>query len=463
MNLNGYPNGQPALINSTTAIDVKSSVTQTTIGSTQTDASVATMTKTVLTGKDSAGHYHNYKVDHNGSLNVHIEDPVTGFGEVKVAVKTPVVQETFNYNINTRKFVTTVTGAATNGTATVVDNMAVVSTGTNTSQTINMRSVKRAKYRSGETVIAMFTAMFPNAVGGDNRAWIGIGDASDGFFLGMYSVGGVSSFAILRRSNATGSVVETVVTQANFNIDVMDGTGSLPVINTARLNLFTIEYTYLGAGNITFSMAQPTDGFFYKFHSISYPNQNIVPSIGNPILPICLECDNSGEANDVTIQSGSVAIFIGGENAQPGLILNSFEHTQTGVTALANVLTVRNNATYQGKTNFNILYPSDMSFAVTGGNKNSVVSLILNPSVAGTPAFTAIDANTSIAYTDIAGTTVTNGRVIISFALGKEDSGVFSISNVGLFLVPGDTLCVAVSTTGTATECLASIAWGEDI
>ncbi len=73
------------------------------------------------------------------------------------------------------------------------------------------------------------------------------------------------------------------VTQANFNIDRLDGTGpSGMTLNPQLGNVYQIQFQWLGYGVLIFSVTNPVSGQSSKFHIYEYPNSAEVPSVAQP-------------------------------------------------------------------------------------------------------------------------------------------------------------------------------------
>jgi hypothetical protein len=88
---------------------------------------------------------------------------------------------------------------------------------------------------------------------------------------------------------------------------------------------------------------------------------------------------------------------------------------------------------------------------------------VKNTTLGGTPAYTDISVNTSVIDYDTAGTTVTGGKVIDFGSLGKSDSaGESGTPTTDIFLLPGETLTLAVRATSGNTDTSVGIRWVED-
>ena len=197
-------------------------------------------------------------------------------------------------------------------------------------------------------------------------------------------------------------------------------------------------------------------------HTIGYVNANILPSVGDPVLPISLFADNGSNNIDIVVKCSEMSIFVEGEVVISGLH-NSVDNIKNIGTIETNILTLKNNLTYVGKTNHHAIFPTFLSVASIDGKKPVAIKLIVNATLGGTPSFIDVDTNTSIASWDISGSTVTGGNVAMTTVLGKEDSVMFEIAKIIPFIEPGDTLTVSAVTSTSTVDILAAISWIDDI
>ncbi len=142
--------------------------------------------------------------------DVNIKSPLTAFGELSVAEPTPRVQLQFPYNLNTAL----VEVRDNNGTSSVVNNMANISTGAAANQSANVLSLEQVKYNPGQDGKYIGTAVFTTGVA-NSVQWVGIGDSGDGYFFGYNG----STFSILRRQGGVPETRRLAVTTGSSDAD----------------------------------------------------------------------------------------------------------------------------------------------------------------------------------------------------------------------------------------------------
>ena len=123
-------------------------------------------------------------------------------------------------------------------------------------------------------------------------------------------------------------------------------------------------------------------------------------------------------------------------------------------------MTLRNNSTYVSKTNRSELFVDQISI-LNQSTQEGIFRFYLNPTVGGSPSFTDINSNTSIAAYDTAGTTVTGGRLLMVFHLAGDQSFSTSLESYKLRLYPGDRLVCSAASLGIALSLAVSLSWVE--
>jgi len=386
------------------------------------------------------------KVDESQNLLVKIGSPLSGFGEVLTSNLTPVIQNTFVYNINADQFSTAVAGS---GTVTAANSIGTVATGTTTASTSKLFTKKIVHYYSGQAINAKLTLLFTSAA--NTNVYGGVGDENNGFFLGMNG----TTFGILYRNNT----VDTWIPRSTFNVDILDGTGPSGIIlDTTKFNFFFIQIQYLGAGDIKFAFENPNYGAISVFHIIRYPNLNTTTSLRNPNLRMYLYAENLATTTNVSVNAICVAAFVEGLiNRYSSNLIKSIGNMKTGF-AGGNVLTIRNRSSYASLTNKNSVIMMSFSFA-SNGTRIGTVSVILNATLTGA-SFTNISTNTSVVEYDTAAT-LSGGIILFTYYLGTDSQINIDVSGFDVNLQPSDTLSARIVPITGTSDLAASFTWVE--
>lgn len=213
---------------------------------------------------------------------------------------------------------------------------------------------------------------------------------------------------------------ENKVTQANWNIDPMDGTGPSGVaINYDRVQIFGIAFEWLGVGTVT--MFHFIDGMtvpVHNFHHANVLNQTTV-YMATPNHSLRYEVRSTGGTMSIK-HICSTVISEGG--IEPSGVTRAVDNGITPVNCgnvLEGVLYIRLNSANPCTT----ISPTSISVLNTSTATNNFYwCLIRNPTIAGTaPTYTNL-ANSAIDYAPGAGNnTLTNGQVLFcGYASGSS-------------------------------------------
>ena len=384
---------------------------------------------------------------------VDVNLPLTAFGDMRVAELTPVLQVSFEYTVTNAEI--GVVEVTNTGTVTQADAMCVVNTGATTGSTADWETKRNAKYRAGLGGLARFTALFTTGVAGTEQM-VGLADTTgttatheNGYAVGYDG----ATFSFLRFQNDA----LLAVPQSSWD-DPMDGTGASGMtLDPTKLNVYFIEFQYLGAGAITLWIESDTTGVMLKAHTLPYANLNTVPSVYNPNFHLMVYAENGATTANLTVKSSSMSYFVEGKPKYSEVQQfheSSGKREKTTVTTEVAIFTIRNKTTYASKTNFIEIMLENVSAAIEASSANNLgqVRLVRNATLGGTPAYSDISATDSVVEIDTAGTTVTGGTEKIYVPLaGKNDREVIDLSDYVIILEPGETITVAGLSANSAT------------
>ena len=383
------------------------------------------------------------------------ESPFIGaFGQLVAQQETPIVTIDFPYNINTA-YVSPVTVGS--GTITQADSQAVLQTGTDANGSAVLSSLIAARYLPGQGKLIRFTDIFSPGVANSIQIQ-GAGDANDGYFFGYQG----AVFGLFRRQNGT----DFFTAQADWNTDTFDGSGdagnpSGQLLDHTKGNVYQIRYQWLGYGAIRYYIEDSETGIVTQCHVIQYANQNILPSVFNPSFVLRAEVTNLGNTSNLTLTTASMGLYSEGPVDVSGARFST-GNRKTGIIAETNIFTLLNKTTFQGKTNRGRLHLDSIGSAISGA-QDAQYRMILNATLGGSPSFTDISTNQSIAAFDVAGTTVTGGiewrrgPSVGNFQLNED------VSTLEMRLNPGETLTFSGFSFANAVAPNLSVSWREEL
>ncbi len=136
------------------------------------------------------------------------------------------------------------------------------------------------------------------------RNW-GLFDSENGF---MFSTRG-DVFGVVVRSKATGTVVDTFISQSEFNNDKVDGRGLAQMdLNLTYDNIYWIDVQWLGGGRVRFGTYDK--GQRVVMHEYFGGNFSINPISQTASLPTCMSQKNtSATASPSTMKSWCQAVY----------------------------------------------------------------------------------------------------------------------------------------------------------
>ena len=331
------------------------------------------------------------------------------------------------------------------------------------------------RYIPGRTAEASFAFRFTDTAAGIRKR-IGMFDDQNGLFL--EEIGDELAFVI--RSNASGSVVDTRITQDNWNQNKLDGTGINGVtLNPTMRQIVIFEYEWYGAGIA--EMKFVIDDHPISVHKQFHGNRQQLPWMGTPFVPFRCEIENiSSTAGTHSLHQSSNSFMLEGNTGLLGIAV-SVSSPITGTTlSVANnwypVLSIRLQpdklagvvlpATYQVATidNTNIFFRLVRNAVIGADAGNSAWTDVPDSGSAFTE-YQTYDTPAAIADAD-QGTRLDTGFVIeggggSNIKLDQNTQyqiGRYTTTTIG---DTSDVFTLLCASSGTNKDALASMTWVE--
>jgi len=149
------------------------------------------------------------------------------------------------------------------------------------------RETKRVfSYQPGKSLLVLSTFVMEPAK--DNlRQRVGYYGADNGLYLQLAD----STLSFVERSSVTGTLAETLVNQADWNIDKLDGTGpSGKTLDITKAQILWMDIEWLGLGTVRLGFV--IDGLFVHCHSFHHANLIESTYITTASLPLRYEIEN---------------------------------------------------------------------------------------------------------------------------------------------------------------------------
>jgi hypothetical protein len=189
------------------------------------------------------------------------------------------------------------TSSGTGGTTTFDANAGLVTLNTTTASgsSIVRETTKCFSYQPGKSLLVMSTFVM-NAPQTNLRQRIGYYGASNGMFLEQDG----TTVSFVERSAVTGSVVDTKVAKAAWNIDKMDGTGpSGYTLDLTKAQIFWMDIEWLGLGTVRLGFI--INGQFVHCHSFHHANLVTTTYITTASLPLRYEITNTNTTASTSV------------------------------------------------------------------------------------------------------------------------------------------------------------------
>lgn len=174
--------------------------------------------------------------------------------------------------------------------------------GTGASDGVVRQTKRYYRYSPGKSALVMFTGVFRQGQNNTIKR-MGYFDGSNGMFF-QQTVNGMECVV---RSSSSGSVVDDVVPQHNWNLDTMDGTGKIGVdgesdganpsgitLDNKKGQIHVIDFSWLGFGKVRFGYLM--NGEIHYVHQFRHANLFSRVYTQTPNLPMRFEIFNTNIA-----------------------------------------------------------------------------------------------------------------------------------------------------------------------
>ena len=319
------------------------------------------------------------------------------------------------------------------------------------------RTYQRFNYQPGKSQSVLLTAQMVSQTSliGIKTA-IGIFDDNNGCYVATEN--GVLKIVI--RSKKSGSVVNTKVSQVDWNLDRLDGTGDSGIrIDITKTQIIVIDFEWLGVGRVRFGFN--IDGITYYCHEVLHANSLSVVYMSTPNLPLTYEIENDGTGAATTMQHICSTVISEGGRQSIGLVQSisngTTEVTATNAGVYYALLGVRIKSTHIGET----IIPENVSVAITSAGAFEW-QLRLNPTVASTFTYSDVTNAGFQKATGVSANTVTGGTILAQGYGSSSGTGGSAVGATGSSL--SNALLLGSNYAGvfdTLVLCVASVGAGD--
>lgn len=285
-----------------------------------------------------------------------------------------------------------------------------VTASANSGSSATLRTNTYFKYQCGFSQLCGMTLIHSNT-GSTNqvREW-GYYDDKNGYFFKLNG----TSVSIVRRSNVSGTPVDTEYAQSTWNVDPMNGTGkSGMTLDVSKGNGYEIEAQCFGVGLIRFFIAG------VLVHQLRFSNILNDPAMQTISLPVQVKVYNTDASSAGGIALLTCRVVAEGLTKDPFSRVYSYTNPtdiSVGLTERP-IMSIRPKVTFGGIDNRSWLLPL-FAQVNTQGYKISY-KFILNANLSGS-SWTSVGPESTAEY-DISATSYTGGEVIYSHFIPDDD------------------------------------------
>lgn len=361
-------------------------------------------------------------------------------------------------------------GASTTSVHSVNGASSTMGVALNTAGKRTRQTFRRFNYETGKSIQIIMTGVFDGSGGGSGiTRGIGYYDDNNGLFFQDDE----GTIKVVRRTKASGSVVDNKTAQSSWNQDTMDGSGgsSNPSgvnIDWTKSQIFTIDFEWLGVGRVRYGLF--LNGGIIYVHEETLANSIDTVYMSTPNLPLRYQIENDGTgAASTMVHTCSTVIAEGGSDDLGTSRYKSTEGTHINAATeniIYAVLGIRLKSAAIGGT----VKLVAATLAEHAGTKNVEWILKFNPTVADT--FTYTDETNSIVQTAkggalnivTGGIDITGGHFSTDKKGGSEGLTLDDVQRLGAKIdgtVDEIVLCARPIGGSSAIDIEGSLTWKE--
>ncbi|OHE77784.1 MAG: hypothetical protein A3F67_08065 [Verrucomicrobia bacterium RIFCSPHIGHO2_12_FULL_41_10] len=330
------------------------------------------------------------------------------FGRVRISDTNTVFESVFQYSKLPLIWGESLSGAATS-THILNESCINMSVTTASGDKVIRQTHKYFRYQPGKSHLVLLTAVL-GASKPNLRTRLGYFDGQNGVFFENTAEG----IHVVQRSFSSGTAVDTRLSQSNWNLDKLDGTGlSGTTLDLTKSQIFIIDFGWLGVGRVRFGIySENKIVYCHEFHN---SNSLLTVFMSTANLPIRSEIENIGVTPSASVlkQICSSISSEGGRDLPRAPIESSISNgiSLVAVTTRRPILSMAPKYLINGVTNRGYILPGRVS--VLTRNNDCFFEIIRNGTLGGTPSWTSAGANSITEY-DTSATTISGGDIAFS-------------------------------------------------
>ena len=267
-------------------------------------------------------------------------------------------------------------------------------------------------------------------------------------------------------SQAGAADVTNWTYQEDFNIDKLDGTGTSGVtLDPSKLNIYQINFRWLGAGEIRYAVENPLNGDMIFFHHEHYSNENTDVHTNNPSFRIGYVAANltGNTITDAHTYGASLMAAIEGQTVDRAFPtgITSDQKSSLGADTYHSIISVKNSLIYQNRINLRLCILKKLTISVTTNGPTRHYLVLKGTKSTGTSWSKIANYSSVLQDTSTGSFTFANEHPMAAYTLPSNGSGNFDLEDLQITIPPGMWIDLMVVGDQVINSVIASLTWIE--
>lgn len=386
------------------------------------------------------------------------------FGRLRISEPFTLFDSSFRFGDNTFNWST----YQTSGDA-VVSHLANESSmslylGTTADEEIIRETKTVFQYQPGKSLLILNTFVMA-AAKANLRQRVGYFGANNGFYFEQNG----TDYNIVRRSYSNGSIDNTAIAQADWNVDPLDGTGPSKITaDFSKSQIFWMDVEWLGVGSVRTGFV--INGQFVICHIFHHANILSKVYMTTATLPIRYEIKNTGTTGSASTMRQICSSVMSEGGYTPSNITRSISSAITGKNISDTVYTPLATIRLRSGREDAIVIPNSVD--VYGLQQAAFKWRLIQGGLLNDNTWATVDSESSVEY-NLAATTVTGGTILLEgIFIGAVKGGAEGIDLTKHMLAyqlrrrldnTRENLTLAVLATTNNDDAVGNITWQEDV
>lgn len=390
---------------------------------------------------------------------------IDAFSRVRVSQTASLFDSQFTYNLSNLTFEPITNGSGATVTHDSTNRMALMTfSSTPTGGKAYMQSYEYIPYQPGRSQLVFITFNMGESVSNVLK-FAGLSDGTNGV---EFQLNGTTKQFVIYSATSNGT---QTVTQSNWNLDKLDGTGISEItLDTTKVQILIIDFQALYTGGVRVGF--DINGVIYYVHEFLHVNSITSPYFQSANLPIRCGMTCTGTVSATMNFICSSVASEGGETEVRGRTFTIEGTATAGSGTRTHILSIRPKTTFNSITNRIKFELESVDILITGANP-ILWEVCIGQAISGTTTYSDVNATYSAFEYNTAGTI--SGSPSLVLASGYVNAGAsakstsprfvnqkypITLDQAGAVRALGTLSLLVTGFTGTSA-CRTSLNWRE--